>query len=377
MRRKITSNFVNWVDGMKLSKDQFITQERAIRDHLRDAVELGLSDHHFGLLEPVDLSFHGREARLIACRAVCRDGSRIEHLSEHEQAADADLSTYQNPEHEGRSFYLLAMPQHEASEGLGPYVGEPPRQETCVPRMKLLVMPDDRLNATALRSAMLPIARFSVQQGKVVPASDYLAPWFQITGCPDLEKLKQDLEETLNVVSGGSKMVLNKLYDKPREIQDRFPNRNYEHWAIHTLNSISRLKADLQLGMERPYQLVRAVMELANAIEGAWASMPEREEFMKQMEGIGNWSRLVRGMQMAMSKLASFRYTHWDLNPACELCATFLEQARLVHAQLGELNRFEPVTLLRDVPQATQQEVIKPVKPEPEPGQFKWNQTKP
>lgn len=373
MPKKIASNFVNWVDGMKLSKDQFIAQEKAVRDHLRDAVELGLSDQHFGLLEPPALSFDGRDAKLQSCRAVCRDGSRIEHLTEHEQSVVVDLSSFQSNEHEGKSFYLLVRLQPEAAEGLGPYVGEPPRQEFCVPRVSLVALPDDRLNAAALRSAMLPIARFSVTQGKVTPVKDYLPPWFQIQGAAELEKLKQDFEATMGVLTDGSRAVLGKLYDKPREIQDRFPNRNYEHWAIHTLNSTAPIRADLCMGLDRPAQLMKRIVELAFVIEGAWASMPEREELMKHVELIGNWSKLIRSMQSAMSKLMSLRYQHWDLGPACDLCASFLDQARQVYAQLGELNRFEPVTLMRDVPKETQKEVIKPPPEEPKAPTIKWN----
>ena len=358
--KRIKNLFVNWVDGMKIAKEHFIDQEHAMRDHLRDALMAGVSDHHFGLLEPADLVFEDREAKLNACRAICRDGSRIELLPEHEQHVSCDLMPMLTNDLEGKSFYLLAMLQADEREGVGPFVGEPPRQAVVLPRVSLQMLPVEKLNSAALRSAMLPVARFTVLQGHATQNKDFVAPCCSIDGFTEVERVKKDLANTLDLIMRNASTVLAKLYSKPRDIHDRFPNRCYEHWAIQSQLTLAGLHADMAIGMERPFELLRGVVQLAHTTDGIWQSMPERAELMKHVEGIGNWASLIRAQHGSMNELMQFRYLHWDLCSTLMLCARFLEQTRQTYAQLGELDRFEPVSILRDIAPNTVEEV-KPI----------------
>jgi|GEM_PF-2191142 len=374
--KKIEKLFVNWVDGMKISREHFIDQERATRDHLRDAIMAGLSDHHFGLFEPAELVMGEREARLNTCRALCRDGSRIELLSTHEQDVTCDLSTVLKTEAEGRSFHLLAMLQADQREGVGAFVDEPPRQPEVVPKVSLQLLPVEKLNAAALRSAMVPVARFTVLQGKPILNADFVPPCFVIAGFEAPDRVKKDLGNTLELIVSNAGTVLAKLYSKPRDIQERCPNRCYDYWATRSQLAMAPLQSALAVGMERPFELVRAVVQLAFVTDGIWRSMPERADLLKHVEGIGNWAGLIRAQRATMNELMQARYQHWDLGESLVRCSRFLEQTRQVYAQLGELDRFEPVTNLRDIAPPTVKEVAPPESSKPEPKTLIWEKRK-
>jgi len=94
------------------------------------------------------------------------------------------------------------------------------------------------------------------------------------------------------------------------------------------------------------------------------------------VEGIGNWAGLIRAQRATMNELMQARYQHWDLGESLVRCSRFLEQTRQVYAQLGELDRFEPVTNLRDIAPPTVKEVAPPESSKPEPKTLIWEKRK-
>src|SRR5687767_9880099 len=86
----IKYNNVNWVDGMKITKDHFVSQENAYQDKIRDSTGIFLHSYNYGLLQPspgkeksIDFSVDTDRNNVIRvnlyeCRAITRSGSRIE-----------------------------------------------------------------------------------------------------------------------------------------------------------------------------------------------------------------------------------------------------------------------------------------------------------
>lgn len=76
---------VNWVDGMKISREHFIAQENARIDRFRDTMTFNTGSKGFGLLPPVHdnepafrLVIETGELILSHCRAVTSGGLRVE-----------------------------------------------------------------------------------------------------------------------------------------------------------------------------------------------------------------------------------------------------------------------------------------------------------
>ncbi len=91
MLPKLEHHPVNWVDGMKITRQHFSDFEHFVSDHLRDASAAGLASYRYGLLPSnlpdfnlqviIDQSQNLR-LRLSNCRAVTGAGCRIELVEE-------------------------------------------------------------------------------------------------------------------------------------------------------------------------------------------------------------------------------------------------------------------------------------------------------
>ncbi|MEZ4905212.1 MAG: hypothetical protein R2822_27405 [Spirosomataceae bacterium] len=76
---------INWVDGMKITKDHLIGSDLAAIDAQREIAQTHLNAHTYGLLYSNDnqvtqLIQNGNELTLPFCRAVTLGGVRIEFL---------------------------------------------------------------------------------------------------------------------------------------------------------------------------------------------------------------------------------------------------------------------------------------------------------
>jgi hypothetical protein len=83
---------VNWIDGMKISKQHFLQTENALQDHFRDALAITINNHNYGLLSPAPDMTGSLEVEiqidpqniihvvLKTCRALAPNGARIEIL---------------------------------------------------------------------------------------------------------------------------------------------------------------------------------------------------------------------------------------------------------------------------------------------------------
>src|ERR1700733_8442480 len=86
---------VNWVDGMKLTRNHFLDQENAFVERMRDSLGIYLTSYNYGLLSPEPGSTNSLQhtadvdratflrVKVTQCRAITPSGARIEILANH------------------------------------------------------------------------------------------------------------------------------------------------------------------------------------------------------------------------------------------------------------------------------------------------------
>jgi len=81
----IQYRFLNWRDGMKITKKHLVAHDMAILDAIRDSSALTINNHNYGLLPAqngtdsgIQVSVMGDTLQLLSCRAVTPGGIRIE-----------------------------------------------------------------------------------------------------------------------------------------------------------------------------------------------------------------------------------------------------------------------------------------------------------
>ncbi|HEY0271775.1 MAG TPA: hypothetical protein VGC22_01265, partial [Chitinophaga sp.] len=156
---------VNWIDGMKISRQQFIDTEDHFADALRDATSLFLHSYDFGLLPPFrgqrqscDFEITERvtsqvEVRLRQCNAITPGGLRI-HLLPQEYS-DQLVRHYTFSDAEGAdegaitsySIVLRVNPYERVPTGIPNPAETPPRHPHALHAYELSVLPGGQVEA--------------------------------------------------------------------------------------------------------------------------------------------------------------------------------------------------------------------------------------
>jgi len=199
MSDPMNSSYVNWVDGMKMSKAHFLQLQQAVEDRLKDirTIHDPFTDH--GLLgvgpggEPsLDLSvtIEGRsryQVELRQCRAVTPAGDRIELLS----SMPPLRLTGEVPARmliEGSAFDLILRTSTTITETVGvPDPSESPARHPGVrPELTLELAPVKELQQGAYARHHIAIARLHVVKEEVEQDPGHIPPALAMSGHPRL-----------------------------------------------------------------------------------------------------------------------------------------------------------------------------------------------
>lgn len=206
----IRSGYVNWVDGMKMSKAHFLQLQQAVEDRIRDARMLQdpFADH--GLLgpgpegeSPLDLSItlEGRtryQIELRQCRAMTPAGDRIELLHTHEPIR----VTGEIPEQmiaDGNQFDVILRTTPSISDAFGtPDPAESPARHPFVrPVWTIEVSPVNELKQGAHVRNHLAIARLYVAKDELEQDNGHIPPAMCMAALPQLQEFIREYTKFL------------------------------------------------------------------------------------------------------------------------------------------------------------------------------------
>lgn len=198
------SGYVNWIDGMKMSRTHFLELQQAIEDRIRD--ERGLMAYHadFGLLPgrvngkpslDYELTFEGRSKftlKLRQCRAITQGGDRIEILAGADPAEIGLSRTVDIEEalmQEGQEFDLMVRIDSLNMEPYGvPNVQEsPPRHPFTRPTCTLEWAPSKELRPDGYALNLLTVARLRVSRSELLHDTEFMPPCVSVASLPRLE----------------------------------------------------------------------------------------------------------------------------------------------------------------------------------------------
>ncbi|MEZ4808096.1 MAG: hypothetical protein R2815_11595 [Flavobacteriales bacterium] len=219
----IRSGYVNWVDGMKMSKTHLLQMQQAVEDRLSDARGLHDPFMDHGLLGTgpggeaaldLSLSFEGRSKYLVElrqCRAVTPAGSRVELLS-----SDTPLRLNgEVPEQlmvEGDAFDIVLRASSTLKEPLGtPDPAESPiRHPFLRPAWTIEMAPVKELRQSN-GSGHLTIARMRVVKNELEQDHDHIPAALFMSSMPQLEEFVREYAKFLKDVERDLMRIVIKL----------------------------------------------------------------------------------------------------------------------------------------------------------------------
>jgi hypothetical protein len=192
MHDPIKNGYINWIDGMKISKDHFVDMQKAVEDRLRDVRSIQVDEYGFGLLAGKVNGRYSLEYNLVIehpakvkvevyhCRAISPAGDRVELVSSLNALTtplkadfDVDLNASDGSIYDillkVDSFHLIPYGDPDVEES-------PPRHPFAQPEYSLEIAPSRDLQYNEYNRNYVILSRVKLQGGAVSHIQDYIPP---------------------------------------------------------------------------------------------------------------------------------------------------------------------------------------------------------
>lgn len=228
MIEPIRYHAVNWVDGMKISREHFVQQENYFIDTIRDANSISLVPFNYGLL-PVSEQFSDRsiyeihntatnDAQLIIKKltAVTRGGYRIE-ISDYKVNIRnlAKNTALENEEADGQ-FYILASVNPFDKIPFGDIDSEeiPPRHPHTKPNYRVELVETSILNSSYSGGDYFVLGRVSIKSGIAQIDNNFIPPCTSLQSHPKLIEYYNSYSTSMSNIRGYAFKIIQKIAHK-------------------------------------------------------------------------------------------------------------------------------------------------------------------
>lgn len=222
MKDPIKNGYINWIDGMKITKDHFIQMQRAVEDRIRDSRVINSNSWGFGLIpgkvngrDSLDynlLTEHPNKifVELYQCRGLTPSGDRAEIVSRLNSQEVALKKRFELDLESGsfdKKIYdvILKVDSFELAPYGEPDVKEsPPRHPYAAPEYELEIVPSREIEHNDHNRNFIVITRIESGPDGLTHISDYIPPCLSMEARPELTefyfkylKFLKDLEQNL------------------------------------------------------------------------------------------------------------------------------------------------------------------------------------
>ena len=346
----ITNFPVNWVDGMKISKDHFIDSDKHFTDLIRDYASVYVTDKNFGLLPPpvgvrnysnlrLNSAYSGRaELSLDYCNVLTSGGFRM--IADFNQAGESTLSqSFDTSAWSEDSIYdvlLVANPYNRLPKGQPALEENPPRHPFTNIHYQLEIIPEERISSRELGPYHFVIGKLMIKHGEVKLLTDYIPPSVYISSHPELERFASLVLQVIRAVQNDSFSIIRKVHEK-----NKLSSLAHSFTGICTvvLNYISSVYFQLtnELMYLSPLQLIGCLSSLASLIRSNLKTMhPEaREELLKYMY---EWTEHTPGgFDQMLQKAVEITYDHHNIRQSLNVMQSFLQNMETIWSKMNAL----------------------------------------
>lgn len=352
---------VNWVDGMKISKQQFLDLENSLLDQVRDANSLALNDYNFGILpapEPgrdsLSIDVNSEWVELKYLRAVTRAGARIEIIDLDDSALRQSVRQLMgNFEfQQAQEWYVVVRvnPYERVPYGAPAPDTNPLRHLHAIPRYELGIIPREQTASPKIAAYAIPVAKIRGGIGGVELEKNYVPPCARLNSSIELVRLHQRLEQDLSFILDKAMVIVRKInYRRKREVLNPLATDIYL-LASRTMEFITdNLDAyRLLLPHQPPILFIEQFMRLARTQQTA-LTLTQYKDYMLEY-----FRQYIRDFQYAvfdsaMQGLVSLVYNHFEVRQALDKVENLLGQLKVLFGSLEKLDYenlpvYDPVT---------------------------------
>lgn len=358
MRDNIRHFSVNWIDGMKINKNHFISQDDACKDALNDIAALHLSPIRYGVLPPsasgedsfnIKITLDNQNTLRVAvlsCNAVTPGGARIispamsvSDLGNTDSTDGVPAASFQFSPSDGETIWWIVIitdPFKKQPAGSPDLADTPPRYPYVLPVYTVQVVSESQYRDYALHPYALIVGKVNINGNQVRVEQDYIPPCFSVSAHPDLVSLHSEIDVFFGSLETRCSQIVQKIF---RKNQQNEISELVMFLCDRTMLYLGQAITNLRWTTihESPAYLFATVASLArvmkNSIDLRIGSGKE-----EMMNYLSEWCELKQGeLESMLSNLANVRYDNNDINKNIDKVVTFVKVTSKLFETLTKL----------------------------------------
>jgi hypothetical protein len=352
MARKLKHYFINWIDGMKISKDHFISTENAViyQNHL--VGRFLVNPYNFGLLpgtdgeSPLDVSFEIESGNQISvtinrCRAITSGGIIIDldadALSSGSEISIKDFD-FKNTESASGAFYIIIKvnPYNRVPAGDADPAENPPRHPFVTSGFLVSIVPVEQMGKAGFGDFFLVVGKIAVKDNRAEADKDYIPPCSRVRSDSRLLAAESKLTGFFTKLEADIMVIIRKIHTK----QQKSPLAGSIQTVVENIASWQAMhitQQRLYLKDQPPVFLIEAIAQFARLLRNTLnIQPPERKEEM--INYFSDWCNLKQGeLEKIMLDAVNFEYNHYEINSLLTRLMTFTDTMAVLFDTLSQL----------------------------------------
>ncbi len=325
---------VNWIDGMKISKDHFIDLQNYIQEIVKDTSSVFLKKDNYGVLAShlsqnkeynVNIDIHKNiNISIQKLRAITSNGARIE-INSKTPNIEQNIPFQNFFDEKIEEGYVMATINYNNNTSFGEQNLEevPPRSPYLNNSFLFSFVDVNTIKNTGVVPFQLPIAKIKKENDIWEVNNNYIPPCFSISADSRLIDFYIYTETFLKKIERNSIKIVQKV------ITEEHKNPIADTIQIICSNLLNFFGTTItELVFEKhqnsPRKVIEAIISMARSMKNHIdTSSPEIKEML--LIYFGEWTDLSGGdYENLFTKTINIEYKHYDINASLEIANQFM-----------------------------------------------------
>lgn len=326
---------INWIDGMKISKEHFQSLQNFAENSVKDAFVTRKGRYGYGFLASylsgnneyaITLDVHkSLKISIHKLRAITPNGNRIEITGQTPDVQDDITVEELSDENMDEGFLLINLdPENPVAFGEQDPKEVPPRYPFLTNNHFFTFVSATELEKTGLRGNQLPVAKIEKDGKSLISSPDYIPPCTSLGAHARLVEFYNEAENFLKMTERNSILIVQKIMSKQSDnpIADAMfvvVDKLY----VYLAQQITKVKWE-QYDMH-PKDLLEIIVSFARLFKGSVdVSSPENKEQL--FNYFGEWTDLKGGKyEKIFTDIINVKYNHLDVNDNIKTVSDFMK----------------------------------------------------
>jgi len=345
--------FINWIDGMKINKDHFISMENAMICQQQIVGKFLINPYNFGILPAADEessldinceidSSNHVNVKVNRCKAVTSGGIIIDLDSTLPESTEFEISIkdfdIKTAESNAGEFYIVLKinPYSRIPLGNANPAENPPRHPYVIPEYGVSVIPVEQMNKTGFGDFFQVIGKLLIKDNIPGLDKDYIPPCSRVSSDERLLTAEIKLIEFFSKLELDIMAIIRKIYTK----QQKTPLAGSVLILAEKISAFQGLQLTRQrlfLKHQPPVSLFEAISQFARLLRNTInTEPPERKEEM--INYFSDWCNLKQGeLEKLLADTVNFNYNHYEIAVVISKMMAFIETMSVLFETLSHL----------------------------------------